>query len=159
MNKFAKYMPMGDFPARKGSAMQVSLARMDNEKVRLFIEMAQQTKPKPPSGSYESPFDWKEKIFISLKEEEVGNILACLHGRKPEVDIIHKYPMNAPTEKQKTTTLKVKQGEFRNEMNWGFSIRQKIGNGDAVSVNIYVGVGDVEILMMYCLEALKAMYL
>lgn len=165
MKKYAKYMPMSGFPDKKGTALQVSISEFgkgpDSKElgtVRLFVEMAPQVKDKPPSGSTESPFDWEKKIFISLKEEEVGRVLACLRGRVAAAQIIHKFPIDAPKESQKTSMLLVKKGEYQGETNWQVQLRQKVGLGEEQSFNIYVQPEDAEILIIILEECIRKMY-
>lgn len=146
--KFAKYMPMGNFPEKCGHALQVSVTKDGRERTRLFVEMAPQTKPKPPSGSTESPFDWQLKKFISLDENEMGLIMACFRGREKEVKIVHKYPQDAPAAKQKLTGLTVKAGEYKGKKNWGVSLMQKMGEEAPETFNIFLSAGEVEVLMV-----------
>lgn len=156
--KYAKYLPMGGFPQKKGSALQVSISETRSKVVRLFIEMAPQTKAKPPSGSTESPFDWDKKIFIALKEEEVGQVLALLRGRLDKVDIIHKHPIDAPPEQQKTTTINLTKGSYQGKVNWGLRLKQQMGKNPAQQEQLYLQVEDAEILMVILQECLRRMY-
>lgn len=160
VKKFAKYLPMGGFPSKKGSALQVSVSKLKNGSHRLFVEMAPQVKDKPPSGSSESPFDWGQKIFIALKEEEVGKLLALFRRRIKKVDIIHKFPMDAPPEQQKMTTLSLQEGEYKGKgvINWGLKLRQKMGNQEAQQEQLFLQAEDVEILMVILQECVKRMY-
>ena len=157
--KFAKYLPMGDFPNKKGGALQVSISQLKNNKSwRLFIEMAPQTKAKPPSGSTVSPFDWEKKIFIALKEEEVGKLLALFRRRIKKVDIIHKYPMDAPPEQQKTTTLSITEGMYRDVVNWGVRLKQGMGRETPQQEQLFLQAEDVEILTVILQTCIKRMY-
>ncbi len=164
IKKFAKYMPMSGFPDKKGNALQISISEFagtdpqEKGTVRLFVEMAPQVKDKPPSGSSESPFDWGKKIFISLKEEEVGRILACLRSRVASAQIIHKFPIDAPKESQKTSMLSVKKGEYQGETNWQVQLKQKIGVGEEQYFNIYIQPEDAEILIIMLEECIRKMY-
>lgn len=160
MKKYSKYVPFSGFPEKKGSALQVSISKMKDkdETVRLFIEMAPQVKDKPASGSNESPFSWDSKIFIALKEEEVGKLLACFRGRLPSVDIIHKFPIDAPPETQKTSTLSLKEGEYKGTINWQIQLRQKVGMADGVSLGLYLQPEDAEILVVLLQECVRQMY-
>ena len=157
--KFAKYLPMGAFPTKRGSALQVSISQQKNNKSwRLFIEMAPQTKAKPPAGSSVSPFDWGKKIFIALKEEEVGKLLALFRGRIKKVDIIHKYPMDAPADQQKTTTLRLSEGEYNGKINWGCQLRQEVGREGPQQEQLFLQLEDVEILMVILQKCVERMY-
>lgn len=159
MKKYSKYLPMTGFPEKRGSALQVSISELkDSDSVRLFVEMAPQTKEKPPAGSSESPFDWTLKSYIALKEEEVGKVLACLRGRIESADIIHKYPIDGPPEKQKTSRLSIKIGEFQGKTNWQVSLNQRVGTGDNVSLVIYLQPEDTEILVVILEECIRQMY-
>jgi len=163
MKKYAKYMPMSGFPEKKGNALQVSISEygdegQPNKTIRLFVEMAPQVKDKPPSGSSESPFDWGKKIFIALKEEEVGRILACLRCRVASAQIIHKFPIDAPKESQKTSMLSVKKGEYKDEINWQVVLKQKLGLGEEQSFAIYLQPEDAEILVIILEECIRKMY-
>lgn len=159
MKKYAKYMPMSGFPAKKGNALQISISQLkDSDVVRLFVEMAPQTKDKPPSGSSESPFDWGLKCFIALKEEEVGRMLACFRGRVPDVSIIHKHPIDAPEDKQKVSKLNLKSGEYQGERNWQINLRQKSGLNEEVSFNMYLQPEDTELLIVILEECVRRMY-
>ena len=120
--------------------------------------MAPQTKAKPPSGSSVSPFDWDKKIFIALKEEEVGKLLALFRRRINKVDVIHKYPIDAPAEQQKTTILNVSEGEYNGVVNWGVRLKQKMGNQDAQQEQLFLQVEDVEILMVILQTCVQRMY-
>ena len=156
--KFAKYLPMGNFPAKKGSAIQVSVSQLKNKSWRLFVEMAPQTKEKPKSGSTMSPFDWGEKIFIALKEEEVGKLMALFRRRIKKVDIIHKFPIDAPPEQQKTTTLRLTEGEYNGVVNWGVQLRQAMGKQKPQQEQLYLQAEDVEILMVLLQNCIEKMY-
>jgi len=159
MKKYAKYMPMSGFPAKRGSALQISTSVLkDKETVRLFVEMAPQIKDKPPSGSTESPFDWNQKIFMALKEEEVGRFLACLRGRVGEMNLIHKFPIDAPKEEQKTSKLLVKQGEYNDTINWLVNLKQKIGLNDEVGYSVYLQPEEAEILIVLLEDCIRKMY-
>ncbi|MHC5056390.1 MAG: hypothetical protein ACYTKD_16965 [Planctomycetota bacterium] len=156
--KFAKYLPMGGFPQKKGAALQVSISKLKSGSTRLFVEMAPQTKAKPPSGSSASPFDWDQKIFIALKEEEVGKLLALFRNRLSKVDIIHKYPMDAPPEQQKTTTLRLTAGDYNGVPNWGVQLRQAMGKEKPQQEQLYLQPEDVEILMVILQTCVQRMY-
>jgi len=156
--KYAKYLPMGGFPTKKGSAIQVSVSQLKNDSWRLFVEMAPQTKEKPKSGSTVSPFDWGQKIFIALKEEEVGKIMACFRGRINKVDIIHKFPIDAPPEQQKTTTLRITTGEYNGQVNWGVQLRQGMGKQSPQQEQLFLQAEDVEILMVILQSCITKMY-
>lgn len=156
--KFAKYLPMGGFPTKRGAALQISISQLKNKSWRLFLEMAPQTKPKPPSGSTASPFDWEKKIFIALKEEEVGKLLALFRRRIRKVDIIHKFPMDAPPEQQKTTTLQVTEGMYKDVVNWGLRLKQGMGRETPQQEQLFLQVEDVEILMVILQKCIERMY-
>lgn len=156
--KFAKYLPMGNFPTKKGAALQVSISQLKNKSWRLFIEMAPQTKAKPPSGSSVSPFDWDKKIFIALKEEEVGKLLALFRRRIKKVDIIHKFPMDAPPEQQKTTTLNITEGMYKDVVNWGVRLKQGMGRESPQQEQLFLQAEDVEILMVILQKCIENMY-
>jgi hypothetical protein len=165
MKKFAKYMPMSGFPAKKGQALQISITEYKSDgkpdsppTVRLFVEFAPQVKDKPASGSSESPFDWAKKIFISLKEEEVGLLLATLRGRVQSGQVIHKFPIDAPEDTQKTSTLNVKSGEYNGETNYQISLRQKVGLGESISYAIYLQPAEAEIVIVILEECIRRMY-
>ncbi len=155
-------MPMSNFPTKVGHALQVSISEYGDDTkpktIRLFVEMATQIKDKPVSGSTESPFDWNGKIFIALKEEEVGRLLACFRQRVAGAQIIHKFPIDAPEESQKTSTLSVKAGEYNGETNWQVSLRQKVGLGESQTFNIYLQPEDTEILILILEECIRKMY-
>jgi hypothetical protein len=156
--KFAKYMPMGGFPDKRGYALQASISTDSRERIRFFVEMAPQTKPKPKSGSTESPFDWKLKKYISLDAAEMGNLLACLRGRLQNVKIVHKFPMDAPPTEQKITGLEVKKGEYNGLPNWGVSLTQKVGTEKPETYQLYLSAGEVEIIMAFLSSAIAQSY-
>lgn len=146
--KFAKYMPMSGFPQQVGHALQASITTDKRERVRFFIEMAPQTSAKPPSGSTESPFDWERKKFISLDDNEMGQLLSVFRGREQEIKIIHKYPNNVPASQQKLTGLTIRKGEFKGKVNWSVSLMQKMGDDKPETYQIYLGPGEVEVFMI-----------
>lgn len=160
--KYAKYMPMSGFPAKKGSALQISISENKKDELnpitRLFVEMAPQVKDKPPSGSSESPFSWEKKIYISLKEEEVGQFLAVFRGTLQGVDIIHKFPIDGPPENQKLSTLSIVSGDFNGKPNWKVALRQKVGNEEAVMLQVFLQPEDVEVLVVILQECIRRMY-
>ena len=156
--KFAKYMPVGAFPAKRGYAFQASLSKDSKDRVRFFIEMAPQVGPKPKSGSSESSFDWKLKKFISLDDVEMGQIMACLRGRTKDVNIIHVYPMNAPPAEQKTSGLKVIRGEYNGQTNWGFQLMQKVGTASPETYQLYIQPGEAEVLMLMLEAGIRESY-
>jgi len=156
--KFAKYMPMGGFPDKRGYAFQASISQDSRDRTRFFIEMAPQTKPKPKSGSTESPFDWDLKKFISLDAAEMGNLQACFRGRLNKVEIIHKFPMNAPPAEQKITGLTVEKGEWQGKANWGVSITQKMGTEKPENYRLFISAGEVEVLMVFLTKAIAQAY-
>lgn len=157
--KFAKYLPMSGFPQKRGTALQISIVKIkDSDNVRLFAEFAPQVKDKPPSGSTDSPFSWEQKIFIALKEEEVGKLLSVFRGRLKSAEIIHKFPIDAPKDKQKISTLIVAENEYNGVLNWKFGLSQKVGAADAMYLQTYLQPEDVEILVVMLQECIKKMY-
>jgi hypothetical protein len=159
--KFCKYMPVSSFPEKKGFALQASVSQDQKGRTRLFIEMAPQVKPKPPEGSTESPFDWEQKKFISLDDGEMADILACFHGYLKKVTIYHKFPVDAPPEKQKVTILNVEEGEYNKVVNWRFALSQKIGGttvDNTENFQVYIQPGEAEVLKIFITKALEKFY-
>lgn len=154
--KFCKYLPMSG--EKRGSALQASISKLSNSVVRFFIEMAPQTKAKPKAGSNESPFDWDKKIFISLKEEEVGKILALFSGRTNKVDVIHKFPIDAPPEQQRTTILSIGESKYNEAVNWFVRLKQTVGNNPSQQLQIFLQPEDVEILIVMLRKCIEQMY-
>jgi len=155
---FAKYMPLAKFPEKKGCALQCVTIETKSGVKRFLIEMAPQVKPKPPSGSTASPFSWENKIKIALKEEEVGAFMATLRRRSKQLSVIHKYPIDAPKETQRLSTLKIEERMNQGICNWQLRLSQKVGLGEAQAYTIYLQPSDAEILMVLLEDCIKRMY-
>ena len=88
-NSLRIYRPNQD--KTKGSAIQFRAAKKKKGTPCIFIEAAKQIGEKPPPGSTESPFDWKNKLTIMLGLDEIGEIQACVKGLTwKEIKLIHK---------------------------------------------------------------------
>jgi len=162
--KFAKYMPMAAFPEKKGSALQIGISEYKREnkstKTVVMLEMVQQSKPKPPTGSTESGFDWaNDKIFMSLKDLEIAGIIAVIVGLKEELKVIHKHPIDGPEETQKTSTLEVKMNDFRGIQNLVIKMGQKKpGTQDYTSIQIALQPEEFIVLRLVLEGAIKQIY-
>jgi len=162
--KFAKYMPMASFPEKRGSALQIGISEYQREnkstKTVVMLEMVHQSKPKPPTGSTESGFDWaKDKIFMSLKDLEIAGIIGVIIGIKDELKVIHKHPIDGPEEQQKSSTLEVRMNDFRGTKNLLIKMGQKKpGSTEYTSVQIALQPEDFIVLRLILEGAIKKIY-
>lgn len=109
MKDFRVYRPVNDFPAKKGAAFQFSPGRNKRGDIAIYIYASKQSKPKPPAGSKESPFEWnKDKtIRMRLDLSDIGKVLAVLSGARDKVDIVHKIAFEG---EEQTKSFKVEKG-------------------------------------------------
>ena len=111
-----------------GVAFQFRVGQKRNSSIPvMFIEAVRQSKPKPPPGSTESPFNWKDdKIVMMLNPDELGKLAACICGldRKP-IDFTHQSESNG---EEKTSFFKLTPPateEQKKYGNWGISVSIK----------------------------------
>ena len=79
------YKPMSN---GKGSAFQFRISRKKSGEPCLMIEGCPQNGPKPPPGSSNSPFNWKEeKVIMMFNNNECGDIISYIVGfeKNPKV--------------------------------------------------------------------------
>lgn len=125
-----------------GCAFQFSVGTKRKSKIPvLFIEAVKQSKPKPPPGSAESPFNWKDdKVTMMLNPDELGTVACFIDGfniGKPSVEFIHKSELNG---KEKTSTFKLSPpitDEQKKFGNWALSISLQSAEGNK-SVSGYI---------------------
>lgn len=115
-----------------GSAFQFSIGTKKNSSVPvMFIEAVKQSKPKPPPGSKESPFDWKsDKITMMLNVDELGQVASCIAGldRRP-MEFLHTSTFDGQS---KTSIFKLSPPMTDSEKkygNWNIQVSLKTGDG------------------------------
>ena len=84
--------------------------------------------------------------------------MALFRGRIDKVDIIHKFPIDAPAAQQKTTTLSLTTNEWKGNMQWGIKMRQGMGGNTPQQEQLFLAVEDTELLMVILTECVKKMY-
>lgn len=128
----AVYMP--NKTIENGSAFQfnVGTKRGGNIPV-MFIEATRQSKPKPPPGSTDSPFDWSKdkKIVMMLNVDELGEVAACVANldRRP-LEFIHASEYQG---RKKTTIFKLSPPMTESEKkygNWGIQVSLQSDDGN-----------------------------
>lgn len=128
-----------------GSAFQfnVGTKRKSNIPV-MFIDAVKQSKPKPPPGSTDSPFNWKDdKIVMMLNVDELGEVGACIAGldRRP-LEFVHASEYQGV---KKTTVFKLSPPQTEEQKkygNWGIEVRLNSGDDKRV-VRGFIGTGFV----------------
>jgi hypothetical protein len=141
--RIAIYKPSNEI--KNGSAFQFSIGTKRNSKVPvMFVEGVRQSKPKPPAGSTESPFNWKEeKLTMMLNVDELGQLAACITGlTTKELKFVHA---SEPNGVKKTSTLRLSPPMTDEQLkfgNWSLSMSTTV---DSVtkSVNGYIDPGSI----------------
>lgn len=79
MHQVRVYRPNSDMS--KGGAIQFLFGYRHDKKVpAIFINAAKQVRPKPPAGSTDSPFDWKDKLTFMINVGEMAQVAAFIRG-------------------------------------------------------------------------------
>lgn len=116
-----------------GSAFQFNIGTKRNSNIPvMFVEAVNQSKPKPPPGSTDSPFNWKDdKIVMMLNVDELGEVCACISNldRRP-IEFVHasEYQGN-----KKTTIFKLSPPKTEAEKkfgNWGIQVTMQTPDGN-----------------------------
>jgi hypothetical protein len=115
-----------------GSAFQFNIGTKRGGSVPvMFIEAVNQSAPKPPPGSIESPFNWRDKIVMMLNVDELGSVCACITGLKREpLEFVHasEYKGN-----KKTTVFKLTPPQTEEQKrfgNWGIQVSLQSADGN-----------------------------
>lgn len=117
---------------KNGSAFQFSVGTKRNSKIPvMFIEAVAQSKPKPPPGSSESPFDWKnDKITMMLNVDELGDVAACVAGlNRKALEFVHTSNYD---DNKKTSVFKLSPpitDEQKKWGNWGIEVKSTTAEG------------------------------
>jgi hypothetical protein len=132
------YRPNND--PTKGCAFQFKPGTSKRGKWVVFVEATNQTGPKPPPGSTDSPFDWSKKILMMLSVDEVSELAASIRGisRKP-IKFTHQLQDDSGT---KLSYLTIAPSENKEYDNWSVSFSVK--RADILTkVNGFVSPGQI----------------
>lgn len=137
-------------PAEKmssGVAFQFKIGNKRNSSVPvMFIEAVRQSKPKPPAGSTESPFNWKDdKVTMMLNPDELGSVGAYISGLdlSKALKFTHKSQYNG-VEKTSIFQLAAPETEEQKKYgNWMLSVSVKQGTEAIKSVTGYIGPASI----------------
>jgi hypothetical protein len=117
--------------------------RFDNKdnKPLLFLQMAPQNAAKDANGN--ATFAWKDRsITVNLGVNDVGELLAVLHGRKTSVglkgSLYHQTPKNSKT-------ISFSQNE-NGQFYLGLSMKE--GNSEAIRYSQTVSTGEASVLQV-----------
>lgn len=148
--KIAIYKPSKNM--NSGCAFQFSMGTKRNSNVPvMFIEAVRQSKPKPPAGSAESPFEWKEnKVTMMLNADELGDLCACVTGmnidpgtgRRKPLEFVHTSERNGV---KQTAVFKLAPPQNESELrygNWGIQVSLS-RDGSLSQVRGFIGPGHV----------------
>lgn len=132
------YRPNKDIA--KGSAFQFKPGFDKRERMAIFVEAVNQTGPKPPPGSSDSPFDWKQKIIMMLNVDEVAELAASIRGlSRKKIEYTHQ---TGEGDKSKVSYLSVAPSTNKEYDNWAVHFSVKTVEG-VKTVNGFISPGQL----------------
>lgn len=134
------YRPNSD--KTKGFAVQFKKSANKRGLPCLRVEAALQTGEKPPPGSTESPFDWENKLTMSIELGEIGQLMAVTQCRQNDLKLYHKFQEKDGNVKD--TSLSVQWTEYQGKKNLTFNMSQKRGD-DSKNVRLFLSQGEVSL--------------